>query len=303
MESKNSKIFNKEIMQAVSAFCESQEIKDVDNFMYLCFKQGFDIKRYGLLGKTLNDGEKDLIKEVIVEKRVEIPVEVIKEVEKIVEVPVDRIVEIIKEVEVPVEIIKEVEKIVEVTKEIPVEKVVIQEVIKEIPIERVIEKEIYITDDEQIKELSNKIERLQNKPPIEKIVEVPVDRIVEIVKEVEKIVEVPVEKIVTNIEYIRDQKIENELFGKIEQLENETAKKNEELDELSQTLDELRQKLDIKEDNDKVKLLQQTIQNIRSELQQKNEQIKELEKINRDLLNGNQNQAYLLRGSNLNRRI
>ena len=290
-------------MQAVSAFCESQEIKDVDNFMYLCFKQGFDIKRYGLLGKTLNDGEKDLIKEVIVEKRVEIPVEVIKEVEKIVEVPVERIVEIIKEVEVPVEIIKEVEKIVEVTKEIPVEKVVIQEVIKKIPIERVVEKEIYITDDEQIKELSNKIERLQNKPPIEKIVEVPVDRIVEIVKEVEKIVEVPVEKIVTNIEYIRDEKIENELFGKIEQLENETAKKNEELDELRYSLAELRQKLDIKEDNDKIKLLQQTIQNIRTELQQKNEQIKELEKINRDLLNGNQNQAYLLRGSNLNRRI
>jgi hypothetical protein len=303
MELKNSKIFNKEIMQAVSAFCESQEIKDVDNFMYLCFKQGFDIKRYGLLGKTLNDGKKDLIKEVIVEKRVEIPVEVIKEVEKIVEVPVERIVEIIKEVEVPVEIIKEVEKIVEVTKEIPVEKVVIQEVIKKIPIERVVEKEIYITDDEQIKELSNKIERLQNKPPIEKIVEVPVDRIVEIVKEVEKIVEVPVEKIVTNIEYIRDQKIENELFGKIEQLENETAKKNEELDELRRTLDELRQKLEIKEDNDKVKLLQQTLQNLRGELQQKNEQIKELEKINRDLLNGNQNQAYLLRGSNLNRRI
>ena len=35
--------------------------------------------------------------------------------------------------------------------------------------------------------------------------------------------------------------------------------------------------------------------------QQKNEQIRELEKINRDLLNGNQNQAYLLRGSNLNK--
>jgi len=290
---------NKEIYD----YCMHNGITDINKFIQDCFKQGYDIKKYGLLGKTLNDGEKDLIKEVIVEKRVEIPVEVIKEVEKIVEVPVDRIVEIIKEVEVPVEIIKEVEKIVEVTKEIPVEKVVIQEVIKEIPIERVVEKEIYITDDEQIKELSNKIERLQNKPPIEKIVEVPVDRIVEIVKEVEKIVEVPVEKIVTNIEYIRDQKIENELFGKIEQLENETAKKNEELDELSQTLDELRQKLDIKEDNDKVKLLQQTIQNIRSELQQKNEQIKELEKINRDLLNGNQNQAYLLRGSNLNRRI
>ena len=37
--------------------------------------------------------------------------------------------------------------------------------------------------------------------------------------------------------------------------------------------------------------------------QQKNEQLKELEKINRELLNGNQNQAYLMRGSNLNRRI
>ena len=54
-------------MQAVSAFCESQEIKDVDNFMYLCFKQGFDIKRYGLLGKTLNDGEKDLKTGIVVE--------------------------------------------------------------------------------------------------------------------------------------------------------------------------------------------------------------------------------------------
>lgn len=295
-------------MQAVSAFCESQEIKDVDNFMYLCFKQGFDIKRYGLLGKTLNEGEKDLIKEVIVEKRVEIPVEVIKEVEKTVEVPVDRIVEVIKEVEI--------------VKEIPVEKIVIQEVIKEVPVDRVIEKEIYITDDSQVKELGEKIAKLEGemskkdkeldelrrtldellaKPPVEVIKEV--EKIVEVIKEVEKIVEVPVEKIVTNIEYIRDQKIENELFGKIKQLENETAKKNEELDELSQTLDELRQKLDIKEDNDKVKLLQQTLQNLRGELQQKNEQIKELEKINRDLLNGNQNQAYLLRGSNLNRRI
>lgn len=277
-------------MQTVSAFCESQEIKDVDNFMYLCFKQGFDIKRYGLLGKTLNDGEKDLIKEVIVEKRVEIPVEVIKEVEKIVEVPVDRIVEVIKEVEI--------------VKEIPVEKIVIQEVIKEVPVDRVIEKEIYITDDSQVKELGEKIVNLEGemskkdkeldefRQTLDELLAKPP---VEVIKEVEKIV--------TNVEYIRDQNIENELFGKIEQLKNEIAKKNEELDELRHSLAELRQKLDIKEDNDKIKLLQQTIQNIRGELQIKNEKIKELEKINRDLLNGNQNQAYLLRGSNLNRRI
>ena len=78
-------------MQTVSAFCESEDIKDVDNFMYLCFKQGFDIRKYGLLGKTLNEGEKDLKTggieeklveiEVIREIRVEVPVEVIKEVE------------------------------------------------------------------------------------------------------------------------------------------------------------------------------------------------------------------------------
>jgi hypothetical protein len=130
MEQKNSKIFSKEIMQTVFAFCEDENIKDIDNFMYLCFKQGFDIKRYGLLGKTLNVGEKDLkiggeqekqvIKEVIVEKQVEIPVEVIKEVEKIVEV------------------------------------------IKEVPIERVVEKEVYITDNTQVNELLLKIQELEN---------------------------------------------------------------------------------------------------------------------------------------------
>ena len=130
MEQKNSKIFSKEIIQTVFAFCEDENIKDIDNFMYLCFKQGFDIKRYGLLGKTLNVGEKDLkiggeqekqvIKEVIVEKRVEIPVEVIKEVEKIVEV------------------------------------------IKEVPIERVVEKEVYITDNTQVNELLLKIQELEN---------------------------------------------------------------------------------------------------------------------------------------------
>jgi len=136
MEQKNSKIFNKDMMQTVSAFCESKGITDVDNFIYLCFKQGFDIRKYGLLGKTLNDGEKDLktgsieekqvIKEIIVEKRVEIPVEVIKEVEKIVEV------------------IKEVEKIVEV------------------PVEKVVTKIEYISDKSGENELLLKIQQLEN---------------------------------------------------------------------------------------------------------------------------------------------
>ena len=92
-------------MQAVSAFCDANNIKDKDEFIYLCFKQGFDIKKFGLLGKTGIVDEKQVEIEVIKEIRVEVPIEVIKEVEKIVEVE--------KIIEVPVDIIKNVERIIE----------------------------------------------------------------------------------------------------------------------------------------------------------------------------------------------
>jgi ElaB/YqjD/DUF883 family membrane-anchored ribosome-binding protein len=95
-------------------------------------------------------------------------------------------------------------------------------------------------------------------------------------------------------------RIKGEFSTKMEEMENIFQNKMSKKDE---ELDELRQKLDILVTNDKTKMLQETLQNLRSELQQKNEQLKELEKINRELLNGNQNQAYLMRGSNLNRRI
>ena len=223
MDPKNSKIFKKEIMQTVSAFCESQEIKDVDNFVYLCFKQGFDIRKYGLLGETLNEGEKHLKTGGIEEKQVEI--EVIREIR----------------VEVPVEVIKEVEKIVT--------------------------KIEYISDKTSENELLLKIQQLEQE----------------------------ISTITTETDIIRE-----EFSTKTEEMENnfqnEISKKDKELDELRRILDE-------KNNDDKTKLLQETLQNLRGELQQKNEQIRELDKINRDLLNGNQNQAYLLRGSNLNRRV
>jgi|TARA_R110000868_G_scaffold29755_1_gene110547 DNA repair exonuclease SbcCD ATPase subunit len=153
MEQKDSKIFNKTIMQSVSSFCDANNIEDKDNFIYLCFKQGFDIKKFGLLGETLNEGEKDLKTVEIEEIRVEVPVEVIREVEKIVtkieyicdksgeselfgkikqleeemskkDEKLDELrrnLDIILDItldEPPVEIIKEVEKIVEVIKEV-----------------------------------------------------------------------------------------------------------------------------------------------------------------------------------------
>jgi DNA repair exonuclease SbcCD ATPase subunit len=149
MEQKDFKIFNKTIMQSVSSFCDANNIEDKDNFIYLCFKQGFDIKKFGLLGETLNEGEKDLKTVEIEEIRVEVPVEVIREVEKIVtkieyicdksgeselfgkikqlEEEMSKKDEKLDELrrnldiildEPPVEIIKEVEKIVEVIKEV-----------------------------------------------------------------------------------------------------------------------------------------------------------------------------------------
>lgn len=117
--------------------------------------------------------------EKIVERVVEKPVEVLRDVERRVEVPVDRIVEVpvdrIVEVEKRVEVPVEVIKEIEKIVEVPVE--TIREVVKEVPVEVSVDRIV-----EVIKE-------------VEKLVEVPVDRIVEVVKEVEKRVEVPVEVI------------------------------------------------------------------------------------------------------------
>ena len=188
------------------------------------------------------------------------------EIEVIREIRVEVPVEVIKEVEKIVEVVREVEKIVEVVKEVTVEK----EVIKEVPVDRVVEKIIYTTDDIQINELGGKIAELEEEKQI----------------------------FSTKIANLEEER--QEFSTKTEETENifqnEISKKDKELDEL-------RQKLDDPVINDKIKLLQETLQNLRGELQQKNEQIRELEKINRDLLNGNQNQAYLLRGSNLNKRV
>jgi len=206
MEQKDSKIFSKETIQSVTEFCESQEIKDLDNFMYLCFKQGFDIKKYGFLGETGG--------------------------------------------EVTVEIIKEVEKIVEV--------------IKEVPVEILVEKKIYTTDDTQINELLLKIEQLE-------------------------------EEFST-----KTSEMEN-IF------QNKMSKKDEELDELRRNLDKPPVEVikEVEKPNDKMGMLQETLQTIRKELQIKNERIKELEKINRDLenINTQPKSAVYLRGSNLNSRI
>ena len=103
-------------LKSVQEYCKLNNIEDVDKFISKCYVDGFNIKKYGLLG---DDSEKI---GGIEEKQVEI--EVIREIR--VEVPV----EVVKYVEVPVEIIKEVEVV----------QYVDREVIKEVPFEIIIEK-------------------------------------------------------------------------------------------------------------------------------------------------------------------
>ena len=108
-------------------YCKLNKLDETE-IVKKSYLEGFQIEKYGLLSKT--GGEQ--------EKRVEIPIEVIKEVVKIEYV----------------------------------------EVIKEIPIEKIVIKTEYVSDTTQINELLLKIQQLENKPPevIETIKEVVVEK-------------------------------------------------------------------------------------------------------------------------------
>jgi hypothetical protein len=246
MEQKDSKIFNKETLGSVESFCKLNNIEDKEDFIYLCFKQGFDIKKFGLLGETLNEGEKHLKTDGIQEKRVEI--------------------EVIREIRV------------------------------EVPVEKIVERIVNVTDDTKINELLLKIQQLENRPP----------EIVEVVKEV------PVDRVVEKIIYTTDNIQINELGGKIAELEQELSTKTTEMENIFQNkmskkdeeLDELRRNLDIPVTNNKINMLQDTLQNLRNDLSLKNDKINELEKINQELQRtANLQNATYMKGSNLNSRI
>ena len=228
------------------AYCNLNDLL-ISSVVKDSFTTGFNIERYGLLNAGIE--EKQVVKEVIVEKRVEIPVETIKEVVKIEYVEVEKPVEVVREVTVEkvVEVIKEVpvervvEKIVEVIKEVPVEKVVVQEVIKEIPVEKVITKTEYISDNTQINELLLKIQQLEEMPAkvVEVIKEVPVDRVVI----QEKTVEVPVEKIVEVVKEViiegGDKSKLDALQSTVMKLRQETLEKDKKLREYEQTIQDI----------------------------------------------------------------
>ena len=228
MDQKNSQTFkiDKKYHKDILDFIKLNEIGDVDIFINKCFKKGFDIQRFGLLG---NETE-------------------IREVEKIIEVPVEKIVEIIKEISSP-------------PVEIEVIKYVDREVIKEVPVEKIVSKIEYIYD-KTPSELEEKIFHLEQELDDER------------------------------------QKFSTKTIEMENIFQNEMSKKDKELDTFRQTLD--------KQNNDnKTKMLENTLLNLRKELQLKQTKINELEDTIKNLqeqLSKNVNAIYL-KGSNLKEKI
>jgi hypothetical protein len=175
------------------SYCNLNDLR-ISEVIKKSYLEGFNIERYGLLN-TGGIREKQVEKEVIVEKRVEIPVEVIKEVVRIEYVEVEKPIEVIKEVIVD----RIVEKVVEVIKEVPMEKIVYVTDQEEMN-SKIFQKEQEFEEQRQIfstktqelenifhnekKELLSKIQELETKGP----------EVKEIIREVEVIKEIVIEK-------------------------------------------------------------------------------------------------------------
>jgi len=280
----------KDLKDKVWNYCRLNDITDVNGFIIKTIKKGLDVEVYGLLGKTLNEDEKDLKTdsegekdlrdsrkpggiqenrveiEVIREIRVEVPVEVIKEVEKVVTK-----IEYISDKNLENELLLKIQQLENRPPEIV-------EVVKEVPVDRVVEKIIYTTDDIQINELGGKIAKLEN---------------------------------------------ERQLFStKTTEMENifhnKMSKKDEELDELRRTLDEHLSKPPVEKivelvvekeitDNSlksKLDALQNTLTKVRQETLEKDKKIKELELTIQEIQKFQENkQAVYLKGSNLDDKL
>jgi hypothetical protein len=267
----------------LTRYCELNKFvpEDIVKKSYL---EGFTIEKYGLLGSTGGVQEKEVIKEVIVEKRVEIPVEVIKEVVKVeyVEVPVEKVVTVEKPVE----------RLVEVIKEVPVERVVIKEVVKEVPVEKVVTKIEYISDNTQENELLLKIQQLESD---------------------KQVFSTKLQECNGELQIFSTKTIEMENI-----FQDKMSKKEQELDELRQELDKQLDRPPVekivevvveKESTDnslkpKLDALQTTLAKVRQETLEKDKKIRELEQTIQEIQKFQDNkQAVYLKGSNLDDKL
>jgi hypothetical protein len=232
----------------LTRYCELNKFvpEDIVKKSYL---EGFTIEKYGLLGGKGGVQEKEVIKEIVVEKRVEIPVEITKEVVKI------------EYVEVPVEITKEVVKVEYV--EVPVD--VIKEVIKEVPVETIVTKIEYICDNTQENELLLKIQQLESDKQLfsDKTTEMEnnfQDKMSKKEQELdelrhsldEHLAKPPIEKIVEVV--VEKEMTDNSSKSKLDALQNtlakvrqETLEKDKKIRELEQTIQEIQKFQDNKQ--------------------------------------------------------
>ena len=237
MEQKNLSTINlsRKQLKDVEEFCKLNKIENVEEFLVKCFVEGYEIEKYGLLQNSGGSREKWVEKEVIVEKRVEVPVDVI------IEKPIIEYVEVEKEVIKEVIVEKVVEKLIEVIKEIPVEKIVIQEVIKEIPVEVKVEKKVYITDDEAVKQLGGKITKLEEEESqllskiqqLETSFDTQRSEYIRKISELESRPPTVVEK--TTVDLSKQKALEET----IQKLRGELQLKNKEIQDLSDTIKEI----------------------------------------------------------------
>ncbi len=216
------------------SYCNMNDLR-ISEVVKKSFATGFNIERYGLLN-TGGIREKQVEKEVIVEKRVEIPVEVIKEVVRIEYVEVEKPIEVIKEVTVD----RIVEKVVEVIKEVPVEKIVYvtdQEEMKS----KIFQKEQEFEEQRQIfstktqelenifhnekKELLSKIQELETKGP----------EVKEIIREIEVIKEIVIEK---ESDSSLKPKLEA-LQSTVQKLKQDNIEKDKKIREYEQTIQDI----------------------------------------------------------------
>jgi hypothetical protein len=218
----------------LTRYCELNKFvpEDIVKKSYL---EGFTIEKYGLLSGGGEVIEKEVIKEIV--KYVEVPVVEEKVIVKVEYVEIEKPVEVIREVKIEVP----VERIVEVVKEIIVEKIV------EVPVTNIDN----ICDKNREEELLLKIQELENnfqdkmskkeqeldelrhsldehldKPPIEKIVEVVVEK-----------------EITDNSSKSKLDALQNTL-AKVRQ---ETLEKDKKIRELEQTIQEIQKFQDNKQ--------------------------------------------------------
>ena len=258
----------------LTRYCELNKFvpEDIVKKSYL---EGFTIEKYGLLSKTGGEQEKRVEIEVIREKRVEIPVEIIKEVVKI------------EYVEVPVEVIKEV--FVEVLVEKEVVKEVVKQVVKEVPVETIVTKIEYISDNTSENELLLKIQQLEQEFST-KTTEIGIIReeFSTITTEMENIFQDKMSKKDEELDRLRqelDKQLDRQPIEKIVEV----------VVEKEITDNSLKPKLDA---------LQNTLAKVRQETLEKDKKIRELEQTIQEIQKFQDNkQAVYLKGSNLDDKL